>query len=109
MLRKVVAKEGFRFSDGTLIPYGSFLSVSGRMIQHDPGNLFSEQTFQHYVTEDISTANYDHAEVFDGFRFSRMREEQSQTADEGFFKSHMISTGPAHLPFGHGKHACPGR
>ncbi|KAJ7445670.1 cytochrome P450 [Mycena latifolia] len=69
--RKVVAKDGFRFSDGTFIPYGSFLAVSGQPVQHDP-------------------ANYDNPEVFDGFRFSRMREQE-------------------HLVFGHGKHACPGR
>ncbi|KAJ7445668.1 cytochrome P450, partial [Mycena latifolia] len=87
--RKVVAKDGFRFSDGTFIPYGSFLSVSGQPVQHDP-------------------ANYDNPEVFDGFRFSRMREQGKDTG-EGIFKNHMISTAPEHLVFGHGKHACPGR
>ncbi|KAJ7660426.1 hypothetical protein B0H17DRAFT_832480, partial [Mycena rosella] len=25
------------------------------------------------------------------------------------FKRHMVSTGTDHLPFGTGKHACPGR
>ncbi|KAJ7445860.1 cytochrome P450 [Mycena latifolia] len=89
LTRKVVAKDGFRFSDGTFIPYGSFLSVSGRPVQHDP-------------------ANYDNPEVFDGFRFSRLR-EQGQEAGEGIFKNHMVSTAPEHLVFGHGKHACPGR
>ncbi|KAJ7084985.1 cytochrome P450 [Mycena epipterygia] len=88
MLRKVVAKEGFRFSDGTVIPYGSFVGVSGRLVQHDP-------------------AIYDQAGVFDGFRFSRMREEDKE--GEGIFKCHMVSTAADHLPFGHGRHACPGR
>ncbi|KAJ7649598.1 cytochrome P450 [Mycena rosella] len=87
--RKVLAKEGFRFSDGTVIPYGSMLSVSGQTVSHDP-------------------ANFDHPEVFDGFRFSRMRGEQ-QGQEESIFKRHMITTAPEHLPFGHGKHACPGR
>ncbi|KAJ7116110.1 cytochrome P450, partial [Mycena crocata] len=90
MARKVVAKEGFVFSDGTVIPYGSFLNVSGRFVQHD-------------------SANYDHPEVFDGFRFSCLREKQAHEHDEGIFRRHLISTGPDHLPFGHGKHACPGR
>ncbi|KAJ6518484.1 cytochrome P450 [Mycena vulgaris] len=91
MTRKVVAKEGFRFSDGTVIPFGSFVGVSGRPVQHDP-------------------VNYDHPDVFDGFRFSRMREQQSREAGEkGIFKNHMVSTAPEHLVFGHGTHACPGR
>ncbi|KAJ6460138.1 cytochrome P450 [Mycena vitilis] len=68
-------KDGFQFSDGTTIPYGSFLRVAGRFVQHD-------------------SANYNNAEVFDGFRFAKMREERGQTANEGIFKGHMISTGP---------------
>ncbi|KAJ7432441.1 cytochrome P450, partial [Mycena galericulata] len=90
MTRKVIAKEGFKFSDGTLIPYGAFVTVPGRMVQHD-------------------STNHDHAEMFDGFRFARMREERHNSASEGVFNRHMVSTGPDHLPFGHGKHACPGR
>ncbi|KAJ7434826.1 cytochrome P450 [Mycena galericulata] len=90
MTRKVIAKEGFKFSDGTLIPYGAFVTVTGRMVQHD-------------------STNYDHAKMFDGFRFARMREERHNSASEGVFNRHMVSTGPDHLPFGHGKHACPGR
>lgn len=35
--RKVVAKDGFRFSDGTTIPYGSFISVPGKATHYDPG------------------------------------------------------------------------
>jgi len=91
LMRKVVAKEGFRFSDGTIIPFGSFLATSGRAVQHD-------------------STNYDHPEIFDGFRFARMRDERGQgTADQGIFKSHMVSTSPDHLAFGYGRHACPGR
>jgi len=89
-MRKVVGKDGFAFSDGVVIPYGSFLCTSGRLVHHD-------------------SANYDDAEVFNGFRFSRVREEQDPSTNEGIFKRHMVSTGPDHLPFGHGKHACPGR
>ncbi|KAF7348759.1 hypothetical protein MVEN_01395100 [Mycena venus] len=91
--RKVVAKDGFRFSDGTTIPYGSFISVPGKATHHDP-------------------ANYDEPEVFDGFRLSRLREER-HGLDAGersdFFNSHMISTAPEYIAFGHGQHACPGR
>ncbi|KAJ6459070.1 cytochrome P450, partial [Mycena sanguinolenta] len=56
----ILAKDGFKFSDGTTIPFGSFLATSGRAVQHDP-------------------ENYDRPEIFDGFRFAGMREELKQT------------------------------
>jgi len=92
MIRKVVAENGFTFSDGTFIPHGSFLNVTSRPAQFDP-------------------AYYENPEVFDGFRFAREREMRTvkDGTEGGTFKHHMISTGPDHLVFGHGKHACPGR
>ncbi|KAF8211729.1 cytochrome P450 [Mycena galopus ATCC 62051] len=86
MPRKVLSKNGFTFSDGSTIPYGAFLTVSSIPVQYDP-------------------ANYDRPTVFDGFRFSRMREE----SEGGTFTRHMVSTSTDHLVFGHGRHACPGR
>jgi hypothetical protein len=35
--RKVVAKEGFTFSDGTTIPYGSYIHVPSAAAHLDPG------------------------------------------------------------------------
>jgi len=104
LMRKVVAKDGFGFADGTTIPRGAFLSVPGTTVHLDP-------------------VNYDEPAVFDGFRFSRMREAGStgpgadadatsggdRTGERGMFNRHMISTGEDHLVFGHGRHACPGR
>ncbi|KAJ7103682.1 cytochrome P450 [Mycena crocata] len=93
LMRKVVGKEGFTFSDGTHIPRGSFLGASGRAVQ-------------------IDAANYDAPDIFDGFRFSRKRDTlgaASEGGGGGGFKHHMISTGTDHLVFGHGAHACPGR
>ncbi|KAJ6623269.1 cytochrome P450 [Mycena sp. CBHHK59/15] len=95
MMRKVVAKDGFTFSDGTMIPHGAILTVPACAMHHD---------------EDI----YAQADVFDGFRFSRMREaraghDRDEGEDPGLFNLHMVSTGPYHLVFGHGRHACPGR
>jgi hypothetical protein len=37
LTRKVVAEKGFTFSDGTVIPYGSFLSVAMREVGFKPG------------------------------------------------------------------------
>ncbi|KAF8154349.1 cytochrome P450 [Mycena galopus ATCC 62051] len=94
MARQVVAKNGFTFSDGTTLPYGSFLSVPGHNVNSDP-------------------AVYEKPELFDGFRFSRMREERengSRTCQEtSIFTHHMVTTSPNHVVYGHGRHACPGR
>ncbi|KAF8146004.1 cytochrome P450 [Mycena galopus ATCC 62051] len=77
MSRKIVAKDGFWFSDGTVLPNGAYVCVAARPIHYDD-------------------LNYEHAATFDGFRFARERAEHT-----------MISTAVDHLPFGTGKHACP--
>ncbi|KAJ7796329.1 cytochrome P450 [Mycena olivaceomarginata] len=92
MWRKVVAKDGFRFSDDTVLPYGTFLSVALRPTHYDE-------------------SNYENAATFDGFRFARERAEYLAYHDpndnQDIFKRHMISTAVDHMPFGTGKHACP--
>ncbi|KAF7365863.1 hypothetical protein MVEN_00460800 [Mycena venus] len=94
MQRRVVSKDGFRFSDGTVLPQGAFLSVAARPAHYDP-------------------SNYENPAAFDGFRFARERAEHishyDPTDSQDIFKKHMISVGVDHLPFGTGKHACPGR
>ena len=50
---------------------------------------------------EISNAPLD---VFDGYRFSRMRELPGNEA-----KYQATSTGPGQFTFGHGPNACPGR
>jgi cytochrome P450 len=54
-------------------------------------------------------AIHENATEFDGFRFARERAEHGATQDpsQDIFKHQMISTGPDHLAFGTGKHACP--
>ncbi|KAJ6609424.1 cytochrome P450 [Mycena sp. CBHHK59/15] len=91
--RKVVAPEGFTFSDGTTIPYGSFLSVAGMALHYDQ-------------------ENYDNAADFDGFRFSRVRDERGDRLgndQSSAFNRQMVTTSDDYLSFGHGRHACPGR
>ncbi|KAJ7445896.1 cytochrome P450 [Mycena latifolia] len=97
MTRKVVAPAGFTFADGTTIPCGAFVSIPGSALQYDPGN-------------------YERPDVFDGFRFSRLREERCESGDGegkglggGVFNRQMISTGTDYVAFGHGRHGCPGR
>lgn len=51
--------------------------------------------------------NYEEPLKYDPFRFSRHREAPSSADKEK--KPTFVTTAPHHLPFGHGKHACPGR
>jgi cytochrome P450 len=67
------------------------------------------------------TALHPDADKFDGFRFSRMREDAARAghndvevdskekATAGIVRQQMVSTAPDHIIFGHGRHACPGR
>ncbi|KAJ7620650.1 cytochrome P450 [Mycena polygramma] len=87
MTRKVMDPAGFRFSDGTVLPCGSIVNIATRAEHFDP-------------------ANYENPHVFDGFRFSKMREDRGEGR---LFNRHMISTGLDHLAFGHKLHACPAR
>ncbi|KAJ6613700.1 cytochrome P450 [Mycena sp. CBHHK59/15] len=87
MPRKVVNAAGFTFSDGTVLPYGSFMEVAAIATHHD-------------------AAVYENPDTFDRFRFSWLREAQDKSV---IFKHHMVTTAAEYLPFGHGRHACPGR
>ncbi|CAK5282148.1 unnamed protein product [Mycena citricolor] len=92
MSRKVIHPDGFTFSDGIKIPYGSLIFVPGKTVHYDP------------------TIHKD-PEVFNGFRYSDLREAKADnhSVEEGIFNSHMVTTSIEHLAFGHGRHACPGR
>ncbi|KAG6833858.1 hypothetical protein H0H87_011792 [Tephrocybe sp. NHM501043] len=84
MMRKVL--KDFAFSDGTVVPKGNTIAVATFPLHHDE-------------------ENYTDPAVFDGFRFSKMREKQA----EGFSKHQMVALNHDYIIFGNGKHACPGR
>ncbi|KAH9849240.1 cytochrome P450 [Lenzites betulinus] len=72
--------------DGTFLPEGTALLATSYDIHHD-GDI------------------YENPEVFDPFRFSRMRGDSG----EDRVKHQLVNTSVEYMPFGHGKHACPGR
>jgi len=72
-------------SDGTFIPTGTIVVAAATATHLD---------------ED----NYSQPEVFDPFRFSDIRANETEKN-----KHHYVSTSADCLGFGHGKHACPGR
>ncbi|KAJ6627497.1 cytochrome P450 [Mycena sp. CBHHK59/15] len=86
MGRKVVKPGGFTFSDGTTVPVGCFVNVATGPTHHDP-------------------AIYPNPDEFDAFRFYNMRTEDEESSK----KHQLVATNLDYLPWGHGRHACPGR
>ncbi|KAJ9611675.1 hypothetical protein H2200_004859 [Cladophialophora chaetospira] len=115
--RKVMVLEGITAPNGTFCPYGSYVSVPTNGVHNDP-------------------EYYPDAATYDPFRFSIQREScpelldvqdeklpsdlsatkathtrSSSNTDEYIKKANLsfVSTSPTYHPFGHGRHACPGR
>ncbi|KAK7680771.1 hypothetical protein QCA50_016079 [Cerrena zonata] len=95
------AMRTYVFNDGTEVPQGAIVSATQTATQLDD-------------------AYYEHAEKFDGFRFSKLREkvadqekqdihEETGEALEEDWKYRYTGTGIGFLAFGGGRHVCPGR
>lgn len=94
LVRKVMV-DGVKTEDGILLPKGAMVSILARPAQCDEENF--EDPYK-----------------FDPLRFSRMRANNASSDDHNSKKDKganlsFISTSPHYLPFGHGRHACPGR
>lgn len=101
--RKVIAKEGIENKRaGWKLPFGTTIGFDVHSVMHDP-------------------RIYPDPDSYDPFRFARAR-EQEEAADlcsdgekpktAGSLESKQLSlstTSGTFLPFGHGRHACPGR
>jgi hypothetical protein len=79
-----IANETVTLSDGTVIPKGSALTV--------PNTRLYDEAF------------YENPQVYNGRRFYDLRQRAGEES-----KHQFVTTGDEYLPFGHGKHACPGR
>ena len=73
-------------NDGTTIPKGSNIEIAANAVNRDPS-----------IHED--------PDVFDGFRFYKMRQRSEEDANRHQF----VSSSPNSLNWGYGRHACPGR
>ncbi|KAI1342223.1 cytochrome P450 [Xylariaceae sp. FL0016] len=90
VFRKVMVDD-LVTEDGIKLPKGAMLSFLG----------YPPQT-EHEM--------YDDPLKYDPFRFSRAREAAADAGGRpGLSNLSFVSTSPQHLPFSHGKHACPGR
>ena len=99
-----VATMDITTDDGVHIPKDSFVTVPQGGVHADP-------------------ANYEDPDTFDAFRFSRPWEQHQASNDSSstttkdtstsdflkFKNLSLVTTSEKFLPFGHGKHACPGR
>ena len=79
-----VALSKVTLADGTTIPKGSYVAVSAH-------KMWDEET-------------HEKADQWDGYRFFRRRQIPGEE-----HSAQLVNTGPDHLGFGHGQHACPGR
>ncbi|KAK4934460.1 hypothetical protein LTR10_024282 [Elasticomyces elasticus] len=77
-----------KLSDGEVVPRNTHFLFSSAAANKDP-------------------SVYASPDVFDPWRFVKLREAETNKADEG--KWQFVATGPNSLGFGHGTHACPGR
>ncbi|KAF2832599.1 cytochrome P450 [Ophiobolus disseminans] len=103
LLRKVM-KDGVVTDAGVPLKKGTIVAFLASQAQMDP-------------------AKFNNPSKFDPWRFSREQEAekkqkqkengdaQAQTDDPkmGYHKNSFVTTAPDYLPFGHGRHACPGR
>ncbi|KAK3385379.1 cytochrome P450 [Podospora didyma] len=101
---KKVMVDGFTLPNGVMVPRGTMLTWFTYPMQTDEAIYGPD------------------ARAYDPFRFSRMREEEERNekarmkvktkANEDGAKallSFVSTSATAFMPFGHGKHACPGR
>ncbi|KAF4986798.1 hypothetical protein FGRMN_10678 [Fusarium graminum] len=88
VFRKVMT-DNFKTEDGCHIPKGTVISFLGQPAAADDDT-------------------YEDSSKYDPFRFSRMR-ELAASRDEKAPLVTFVTTSPEFMPFGHGKHACPGR
>ncbi|KAI1789139.1 cytochrome P450 [Ganoderma leucocontextum] len=83
-----VAMKDIILDNGMLIPKGTILGVPAHPMHFDD-------------------AHFPNADVFDPFRFARMREAARD--GQGSARHQFASTSSEYIPFGHGHLACPGR
>ena len=99
LVRKVTAPNGVTTPDGVHCPYGSSVGIAALGIHND-------------------NAIYPDAAKFQPFRYVDARDAVAANVETGKFGAEdmikkanygLVSTSADYQPFGHGRHACPGR
>ncbi|KAK9773237.1 putative Cytochrome P450 [Seiridium cardinale] len=81
VMKLVVAPEGVTLPDGSHIPYGTKVGISGYSVHHD-NNVYEDAT------------------TYDAFRFVEAKDGKPLA---------FVTTSEKFMGFSHGSHACPGR
>ncbi|KAJ5563148.1 cytochrome P450 [Penicillium sp. DV-2018c] len=101
-LMESVMKESQRLEPATLI---SMFRVAKELVTLHDGTVIPKGTNLAFANDlRLDATMYPDPEVFDGYRFEKMRSDPKTAGLAPFTKTRM-----SHLAFGHGKHACPGR
>ncbi|KAI1427670.1 cytochrome P450 [Xylaria sp. FL1777] len=90
IMKMVVAPGGVTLPDGSHVPRGTKVGVSGYSIHHDE-------------------RNYPEAKRYDAFRFVRGQDGEEVAAGAKKRPLGLVNTSETFLSFSHGSHACPGR
>ena len=100
MQRKL--RKDFTFSDGTTIPAGYTVAVAAVATHHDSVSVFFSSPLDRMAVKlicPLRKALYPEADQFDGFRFSRRREAES---DAPTSKHQLVSLSANYILFGNG-------
>jgi cytochrome P450 len=96
MVRKVVAKDGITTPEGVYLPHGAKVAIPAYGVHNDVNN-------------------YTNPAIYDALRYTKQKDlidAAEERRDDDYIKKanfSMVSTSNEYLPFGHGRHACPGR
>lgn len=126
LARQVMVPEGITAPNGTFCPYGSLVSIPTNGIHNDPDlytNAATYDPFRFSVQREASPDLMEHSDTVKEKESSESLLAATTTAstathrrsgsntEEYIKKANLsfVSTSPTYHPFGHGRHACPGR
>ena len=115
MIRHVCAADGLTTEDGVHLPRGTMVSIVAYPAQTDPDAFDDARNFDPYrfarlrdrARASATDPALDPGQTTRGSTASDPAQEKPRSLDPSTFS--FVSTGPTHLTFGHGRHACPGR
>ena len=112
LLRKVMVPEGITAPNGTFCPYGSDVSVPTNGVHNDPEYYPDAATYDPFRFSIQREASADASDPLTPDTMPTTHKRNVSTSSEEYIKKanlSFVSTSPNYHPFGHGRHACPGR
>ncbi len=110
--------EGITAPNGTLCPYGSYVSVPTNGVHNDPEHYPDAATYdpfrfsiQRESSPNSPEASTDERDSPGRTATATTHQRSNSNSDDYIKKANLsfVSTSPTYHPFGHGRHACPGR